>query len=497
MDLGHREELEALIANYQISHVQSEAEVRSKLIVPLIEWLGYPPQNRAEEFPVYGNEGRKIIPAKNADFLLFSAPDFAEHRNRNELDIQWVQNHSLLIVEAKKPTESVDDLGQPTYYSIWTKAVAYLQTNGKVIRGYYRESLVSDSQVIDCNVADLASFVAIADFSYNKILSIKQKANDDAVENRRKLGRGTLITKDEDLQLPDHVINYMRTMLGRNSEGLSNVQVTSRYLNSIDFYLQNKLRYDIPPYMFSVPRKQHKAALYINDTVFPFLQGHVTFFCWNEFERYHFENEIFILEIMMVNGCIQGFAAGFTIQDVSVSARLSHFNQLRKCFSSDSFRIQVFDEEKTSLLLHDVQGPKWLNRENVLESLARYEDDLSKLSEIETYYGITFRLRYLDDPEQIREQCKAINLVYDGIKGNNNASISVLEENIVDKDLCLEEAVVFAEKDAIKLPKKTIQGVVFAPSKGYFKPGRLQITKGLQPGVSEIDFCCEYEVVTA
>ena len=497
MDFGQREVLSAIVAEYQMSHVQSEAEVRSKLIVPLIEWLGYPQQNRAEEFPVYGNEGRRTIHAKNADFVLFSSPDYAEHRNRKEEDIRWVQDHSLLIIEAKKPTEAVDDLGQPTYYSLWTKAVAYLQTNGNVIRGYYQESLVSDSQVIDCKVTDLASSIGITNFSYKNILSIKQNALNDAVENRRKLGYGTIITKDEDLHIPDHMISYMRRMLGRNSEGLSNVQTTSRFLSSIDFYLQNKLRYDIPMYMFGVPRKHINAALYMNDTVLPFMQGFVIYYCWNELERYQFENEIFILDVMMANGHVQSFQIGFHVQDLGVSERLSHFKTLRKCLSSESLRIQVFDKTKSSILLNDVQGSKWLNRDHVLRALSYYEDDLSKMAEIEAYYGISFKMQYIDDREKIIEQHESINLIYAGIVGNNNASIVVLKKSIEGKELFLDEPVVFAEKGNIKLPKKTIQGVVFAPSKGYFKAGRLQIMQSIQSDTAEISFCCEYEVVSA
>lgn len=46
--------IENVIASYRKSKIQSEAEVRSKLIVPLFEALGYPSELRAEEYPVYG-----------------------------------------------------------------------------------------------------------------------------------------------------------------------------------------------------------------------------------------------------------------------------------------------------------------------------------------------------------------------------------------------------------------------------------------------------------
>ena len=63
--------IKAVIDEYAKSEIQSEAEVRSKLVVPLLCALGYPSELRAEEFPVYGFGGRKKLPAKSADFLLF------------------------------------------------------------------------------------------------------------------------------------------------------------------------------------------------------------------------------------------------------------------------------------------------------------------------------------------------------------------------------------------------------------------------------------------
>ncbi len=88
-----REELVAIIEKYRLSHIQSEAEVRSKLIVPLIEW-GYPSQFRSEEFPVYGNGGGVPLPAKHADFLLFDDAVFANNRERKRSQQEWVYNHS-------------------------------------------------------------------------------------------------------------------------------------------------------------------------------------------------------------------------------------------------------------------------------------------------------------------------------------------------------------------------------------------------------------------
>ena len=107
--------IKAVIDEYAKSEIQSEAEVRSKLVVPLLCALGYPSELRAEEFPVYGFGGRKKLPAKSADFLLFSDKEFGAHRNDTQKDKDWVQSHSLLIVEAKKPGEMPDSPGQAQF----------------------------------------------------------------------------------------------------------------------------------------------------------------------------------------------------------------------------------------------------------------------------------------------------------------------------------------------------------------------------------------------
>ena len=122
--------IQRIISEYSKSIIQSEAEVRSKLIVPLLEILGYPSYLRAEEFPVYGFGGGKKLPAKNADYILFSDRQFANHRMFTKKNIEWVQKHSLLVVEAKKPGEMPEILGQPEYYAMWTKAIGYLVIDG-------------------------------------------------------------------------------------------------------------------------------------------------------------------------------------------------------------------------------------------------------------------------------------------------------------------------------------------------------------------------------
>ena len=119
------------------NEIQSEEEVRSKFIVPLLEIMGYPMELRAEEFPVYGSEGSKPLKTKKADYILFSDCDFASHRSNTNDNLKWVYEHSLLVFEAKKPSEELSIFHQPQFYAVWTRAVAYMISNGKKLVGYF------------------------------------------------------------------------------------------------------------------------------------------------------------------------------------------------------------------------------------------------------------------------------------------------------------------------------------------------------------------------
>ena len=172
-----RSNIQAIIKKYRESKIQSEAEVRSKLIVPLLEELGYASKYRAEEFPVYGYGGREKLPAKNADFLLFDNEEFAEHRDRTPENNEWVREHSLLVVEAKKPGKIPEEPGQAQYYTMWTRAVAYIETDGEEVFGYYYNPVSNDHKVLQVSVDELSASEVLEHFTYESVLRTKGKGN--------------------------------------------------------------------------------------------------------------------------------------------------------------------------------------------------------------------------------------------------------------------------------------------------------------------------------
>ena len=158
--------IQSIVDEYRLSEIQSESEVRSKFIVRLSEVLGYPSQLRGEEFPVYGYGGRDALKAKNTDFIFFSDKSFSRYRANTQKNKAWVREHSLLIIEAKKPGKMPEDLGQVQFYAMWTKAVAYIETDGEEFKGYFVNPTSSDLEVIDTKVDELPNKPEVWNLSY-------------------------------------------------------------------------------------------------------------------------------------------------------------------------------------------------------------------------------------------------------------------------------------------------------------------------------------------
>ena len=147
--------IQSVIDKYRLSEIQSESEIRSKFIVGLSEALGYPSQLRGEEFPVYGYAGGEPLKAKNADFIFFTESSFGRYRGNTQNSKTWVEEHSLLIIEAKKPGKMPEDLGQVKFYTTWTSAVAYIETDGEDFIGYFVNPISADQKVIEAKVDEL------------------------------------------------------------------------------------------------------------------------------------------------------------------------------------------------------------------------------------------------------------------------------------------------------------------------------------------------------
>ena len=491
--------IKSVIDEYAKSEIQSEAEVRSKLVVPLLCALGYPSELRAEEFPVYGFGGRNKLPAKNADFLLFSNKEFGAHRRDTQKDKDWVQSHSLLIVEAKKPGEMPDSSGQAQFYTMWTKAVAYMVTDGCEIKAYCYSDISSDYKIIGCSISDLPYVAGFNVLSFDNIQSIKEKGQ-TALQEYNSLQKSAkypayIITDDAELNLPNETLVYIRNALGRNANGLSNVQLVAKYLNATDSFLQNDLRYDIPAYMIDIPRGRYNANLYCNDLIFPLIQGEATVFYCNDDLRYLFENEYLQIAICFRKEKLICFEIGYHVLNRTVSARLACFEMINKCFAAKSLRIAVEDSDHTSILLPTGRpGKLWPEKKDISFMLGFWVSGLSKLKAIEEYYDIEFKLEPISGQDNVLKIYESVDVVYDGLMLNENCKITI-PSSAFDDDVVIEEPFLCQENEPIPLQDRVIHGITFRPYRSAFLPCKISLSEIKKDDIVRLPGCCEYRVI--
>lgn len=491
--------IQSVVDEYRKSEIQSESEVRSKFIVQLSEVLGYPSELRGEEFPVYGYGGGEELKAKDADFIFFTDKDFGRHRTKTQKNKEWVRNHSLLIIEAKKPGKMPDDLGQAEFYTMWTKAVAYIETDGEEFKGYFLNPISSDLEVIDAKVDELPDRPELWNFSYENILSIKEQGYSISTSDKRLITMedaiSEIITEDSQLDLPPEAILYYRTCLGRNAEGLTDVQVLSRFLNTTNSFLQNDMRYGVPAYMIDFPRNTYKAKLHIDNMLFPLAVGEVTEFYRDDEARYLFESEYIEAVAVYDQEKLVDFEIGYHILDQFVSDRLDHLELVRKCLNADYVRISIENDLGMQIILPAGCPRKmWTSKQHVTMMFEFWLSGMKKLKAIEEYYEIEFKLEKVTGIDELNNLYDAIDFVYDGIMLQENCEITI-PGNLFDEDFVIEEPILFEENKVIPLQDRVIQGVVFRPYRSAWLPSKAEFVGKTENDIVRIPACCEYKVV--
>ena len=492
--------LQLIIDNFSKSITQSEAEVRSKLIVPIIEWLGYPVEFRAEEFPVYSFEGSKPRPTKYADYILFDDKHFALHNRNTKIDTEWVQGHSLLVFEAKKKNEMPAMLGQPQFYTAWTKAVAYLISDGERICGYYYSLVANDYMVLDCSVKNLATNKDIVLLSFDNTKAIKSQYSSLQVERLSEIknaidsiddqdGVETYITEKNQELIPDELASMMKGLLQGEADGLGKLEVVQKFLSSTDYNIQNNIRYNIPEYMMSIPRRFINASLFMDRAVFPSICGTVVEYFRDEMEEYHFYNEYLDLYITMVNGKIVRLSFNYHLKDNSVTVRLSQLTSIRSMLFADNIKL-VFDNEGASqeLPFSNNMFKTDINRER--KRIEFWINEMNKMKYIEDYYQIHFILEPVCDSELITLYFN-VDAVYNGIAKQANCH-RVMRGYKERSKIRINEPILIESADkngAINMPSLKIHNYNFIPKQIYLPIGIIKTSK--RPFI--VDFCAVLE----
>lgn len=497
--------LQSIIEEFRQSTPQSEAEIRSKLIVPLLDYLGYPSSLRAEEFPVYGFEGRKKLPTKEADFVLFTDPDYANHRSSDNNSIKWVQDHSLLVAEAKKTGEMPGVLGQPQYYTVWTKAIAYFVTDGITFRGCFYKPITSDYEIVSCPVDELPQNKYLYHFSFDNLQETKRKhihqngkitngvlevKNGQLIESDMFSDAERIVFPDEEIPLPKDIITSMKQALGKNAEGIDDFSTVKKYLSMTDSYLDNDIRYNVPEYMINIPRKSRQATIHINDHIIPILNGEVTIYYQNEKERYEFSSDILSFHLCYQNDTLVYISAMYSCRNQDVDLRLQELETIKKIYQASTISIWIQDYDDKILKIHS-KASKVLRK--ALSQVLYWIDEINKLKEIEKYYKIDFCLDPIDNPEDSFSLYHNVDIIYKGIKMQSNYLVDFdrtqLSEDVEFSKPCIIE-------DGLKLldvGNLKIHNYVFIPDKVFLMPTRIK-KKGKR--IIRIDACVVFSFLS-
>lgn len=475
-----------VIDSYLKLSVRSEEEVRSKLIVPLSEALGYDARFRGESFPVYSYLGGKQQATTFADFILFNNTEFNNHTRLTQEDQNWIQDHSLLIIEAKKPGKIPDVPCQAQFYSHWTKALAYLLIDGEWIKGWKCNAVCSDKEIINCKIDDTSNFDVLLDLRFDNLSSIKIKSVDS------KIDKSKLITTPSELKLSAKTINYIRRNMGRNAEGLDDLQLVAQYLKTCDFILNSKNRYDIPKFALNLPREILDAKLYSDKCIVPIDKGTVAHSFWQDVDRYQYTSNVINFDAYVEKNNIAVYMRSLTAIDNSVSVRIDRINQILTFLNSDSVTVTFENIKpiKFGVMTNPVKKSVSSLKEN-RECFENWLHGLELMKAIEDYYQIVFDLSQAKDIEELYYN---VALIYNGFSMKKNA---VLRQTI-DKidDIIVEYPEILLENEPIDgLEDVTILEYKFHPYKTTLLPGKYKVKEDNNIKTVSLNICCEYKLI--
>ncbi len=163
------------IANIDSKTIISEQDVRSKIALPLLSFLGYGNSVQANEFPIFSFSGRTKNPAKLVDLLCFSSDNWAMHKKFEER--YWVQDNALLSFELKKPSENLDNaVGQAEFYSMNARTPFYMCTNGLDLKIFKMKDFSTDRIIYDGSIKNIAKkwHFIYKQISFDNLLPLKK-----------------------------------------------------------------------------------------------------------------------------------------------------------------------------------------------------------------------------------------------------------------------------------------------------------------------------------
>ncbi|MBE6472173.1 MAG: NACHT domain-containing protein [Coriobacteriaceae bacterium] len=166
-----------LVRAIEMEQLNSEEDVRAKVVMKLLAILGYPSEFISTEVPVYYNEGRSKPSPKKADAMCYTKKT-AKPDRETALSDEY-RDTTLLAVEVKGPDEELDDARtQAEFYTHWTRAPLYCITNGTSFRFFVSVLNAADKQFSAETPSELAKTWPriYTEFSFERAKAIKTEA---------------------------------------------------------------------------------------------------------------------------------------------------------------------------------------------------------------------------------------------------------------------------------------------------------------------------------
>lgn len=500
-------ELYSIIERFSKCKVQSEMEVRSGLILPLLEYLHYPLENKAEEFPVYGSEGSTKLKTKKVDYLLFSNGDFSNHTMRTDEDIDWVQKHSLLVVEAKNTNEMPASLEQPYYYTIWTKALAYIITDGIDIIARMGNPFGEDVEVINCKVSELGVKEDIRLFSFEALSERKRKFaffNNPTGLVIRKIDDPMdyeMVRSSDDLSLSNEIIENMRDSFHiPNSK--TKAEVVRDFLSNTNAILRMKIRHDIPDYFRTIPRGRSKGFLYVDDGMAPLIEGYVTYYYANDVEIIVFETSFIKVTMTLYEGGDNSTYIELEKFSNSTQERKQEYEKCLKVYDGSGLCIKYFDDNEEKNVISRLfasnkrknPSPKDINKKVACQMI----EYICLLEEIEEQYNIQFDLSSFNDfdPVSVREAVTNAICIWLSMKKSQNLILLVPETKEFRGEK-IEGGTMKGEEMGILKPEPIVLfGYTFIPKEITIYPVKLS-RRNKRNGFYTIPVGCVFDLLKA
>ena len=318
----------------------------------------------------------------------------------------------------------------------------------------------------------------IYDFDLSSSENKKNTVKDIAkLQNLRDIGDGFYLFNLNSLNremleyATDSDFEYIKYQLGDRITGNeTRDEILSFFYSEVKMSLNSNKRINAMPLFQDVIREIHDAFIILDNQFAPIAKVKVYLFYWENVDRYMIVGDGYKLYITRIGEQIIQFSFGYHLSNISdVDERLLKFQAIKKISSASSLLIKIPENIEYNV---SVDLKKFSNISDINEKIKLLDfwiEQMTKISEIENYFGVKFVL-----PQKASdEDYMAIDIINDSIHRECCSTLPPLKmEETDDKD-----PIIFDNEVDLGEPKNlsnlNLFGFTFIPVKRYIIPCKL------------------------